>query len=419
MAPPSKHEPSSPAGATDGILVDESSTVHFSKKAVEYLRKRVLEEKLTGLKADVERRQEIALRLNCPESRVTNWIRNFTQTLKKNDLPSRAIQSSSPKSAAADSTKSQHVATASSTAAVASPSATTRDAKPKGTHVTSDTEAAARRRLTLSPSANTDVAVHVTKEPIGEPNADALNVEDDDGAATPSKTGVMPPPEDMTGRDRIIWRKQLRATLKRTLDALEELGCPSIYASFDPDTHAGTYETRGAIAVHATEHVRNIHDVNLETLLPDIAVIRRQFPALYPPPPNPLKQQEKVWTHVLGALNDELRRMGQPTRKQMPWHALVSGTIGVKARHGTEKRKFELVNWPTQVPKRKKLDSAQCALLLQNLPAIHVAIADAALTQHGETGGNDDDVVVKECEDDHDDEATEDGGSPHVALVKV
>ncbi|RHY42028.1 hypothetical protein DYB37_009622 [Aphanomyces astaci] len=195
----------------------------------------------------------------------------------------------------------------------------------------------------------------------------------------------------MSTRERVVWKKQLRGTLKRTLDAL------------------------GAIAVHATEHVRNIHDLNLDTLLPDIAVIRRQFPALYPAPANPFKQQEKVWAHVLGALNDELRRMGQPSRKQIPWHALVSGTIGVKARNGTEKRKFDLVNWPAQVPKRKKLDEAQCALLLQNLPAVHVAISDTSLA--GE-GADDDDghvgggVSKEGADEEHDDDATEDGDSP-------
>ncbi|ETV73515.1 hypothetical protein, variant [Aphanomyces astaci] len=412
MAPP-KPQPSSPtavAATTDDILVDESSTVHFSKIAVDFLKKCVLEEKLTGLKVDVERRQEIAALLNCPESRVTNWIRNFSQTLKKSEIPSRPALTTSPKSTT-DSTKPHRGSTSSSSTATASPSLIVREIRAK--------EIEARRRITSSTSATADVAVHVTKELLGRwnPGAEVSIPNDDDDVGTPSKSTLMPPTEGMSTRERVVWKKQLRGTLKRTLDALEELGCPSILATFDADTHAGTYEPRGAIAVHATEHVRNIHDLNLDTLLPDIAVIRRQFPALYPAPANPFKQQEKVWAHVLGALNDELRRMGQPSRKQIPWHALVSGTIGVKARNGTEKRKFDLVNWPAQVPKRKKLDEAQCALLLQNLPAVHVAISDTSLAGEGadDDDGNVGGEVSKEgADEEHDDDATEDGDSPKV-----
>ncbi|KAF0716437.1 Aste57867_2861 [Aphanomyces stellatus] len=390
MASP-KHGEATAVGVE--IVSDEASTVHFSKKAVEYLKKCVLEENLTGLKVDVERRQEIALTLSCSEARVTNWIRNFTQNQKKNDhIPMRPVPSTSSGASTptAVGKKNSIHPTIRETTSPAAKGSTAYEIF-KNTNWAS-VEEDVRRRLTAS--SRNDISAEVVRE-INEQWAQRTNHARHPPllhAADAARHGMMPPPSEMTEKDRAMWKKQWMSALQTSLDALAELGCPSILMLADEFDKSSTFEPRGivnamtrrrieewigAVAVHANEHVRNNYDMELRDLLPDIAVIRRQFPSLYPPPPNPTKRQDKVWKHVLGALNQELQRMGQPGRKQMPWHALVSGTIGIKNRQGaTEKRKFDLVNWPDQVPKRKKLDESHCLLLLQNLPAVRVAIAD-------------------------------------------
>ncbi|KAG9411607.1 hypothetical protein AC1031_017245 [Aphanomyces cochlioides] len=59
------------------VVSDEAKNTCFSKKAVELLKKYLLEKNMSTTKRDFGLRQEVARQLNCSEARVMNWLRNY------------------------------------------------------------------------------------------------------------------------------------------------------------------------------------------------------------------------------------------------------------------------------------------------------------------------------------------------------
>ncbi|KAH9184273.1 hypothetical protein AeNC1_013754 [Aphanomyces euteiches] len=205
----------------------------------------------------------------------------------------------------------------------------------------------------------------VTTEPHKQKERDHLGVQDD-----------MPPVGAMSVIERAEWTQYWQQSLQTSLDALLKLGHHSILIT-QHESHQGdsSFDTRGDIAVHAEAHMKNIFDIELRHLLPDVVALRRQYSHLYNQNVSPTKHQEKVWAHVLNELNRELRRLGRPPMATIPWNAVQRGLISFETYGGhSENYTLTLVNWPVDIPKRRLIEESSCDQLLLHLPSIVVKI---------------------------------------------
>ncbi|KAH9113994.1 hypothetical protein AeMF1_011859 [Aphanomyces euteiches] len=307
------------------VVSDEAMNPCFSKKAVEILKKYLFEKNLSTTKRDFGLRQVVARQLNCSEARVMNWLRNYKWKNRVRGTPNiSAILNQ------------QALLPQNVRAAPNSPLAATLN-EHEG----------------------------VTTEPHKQKERDHLGVQDD-----------MPPVGAMSVIERAEWTQYWQQSLQTSLDALLKLGHHSILIT-QHESHQGdsSFDTRGDIAVHAEAHMKNIFDIELRHLLPDVVALRRQYSHLYNQNVSPTKHQEKVWAHVLNELNRELRRLGRPPMATIPWNAVQRGLISFETYGGhSENYTLTLVNWPVDIPKRRLIEESSCDQLLLHLPSIVVKI---------------------------------------------
>ncbi|KAG9411608.1 hypothetical protein AC1031_017245 [Aphanomyces cochlioides] len=309
------------------VVSDEAKNTCFSKKAVELLKKYLLEKNMSTTKRDFGLRQEVARQLNCSEARVMNWLRNYKWKIQGRVRRTPNVtailnqQTSFPQN---------------------------------------------ERAAPNSPLAATlNEHEGVTTEPHKRKKRDHLGVH-----------GDMPPVGAMSAIERAEWTQYWQQSLQTSLDALLKLGHHSILIT-QHESHQGdsSFETRGAIAVHAEAHMRNIFDIELRHLLPDVVALRRQYSHLYNQNVSSTKHQDKVWAHVLNELNRELRRLERPPMTTIPWNAIQKGLISFETNGGhSENYTLTLVNWPVDIPKLRHIDESSCDQLLLHLPSIVVKI---------------------------------------------
>ncbi|CAK4082896.1 unnamed protein product [Aphanomyces euteiches] len=235
------------------VVSDEAMNPCFSKEAVELLKKYMLEKNMSTTKRDFGLRQVVARQLNCSEARVMNWLRNYKWKNRVRGTPNiSAILNQ------------QALLPQNVRAAPNSPLAATLN-EHEG----------------------------VTTEPHKQKKRDHLGVQDD-----------MPPVGAMSVIEQAEWTQYWQQSLQTSLDALLKLGHHSILIT-QHESHQGdsSFDTRGDIAVHAEAHMKNIFDIELRHLLPDVVALRRQYSHLYNQNVSPTKHQEKdvlPWRLYLG-----------------------------------------------------------------------------------------------------------------------